>query len=321
MAARLQPPFRSLSMENYIGRGSAGQVYAISHSVVFKCPIQFVNPAPAQAEEMAESNKKMDHEKEIHRMLQVCRHANIIHSVLCVDEGLFMQRLHTTLECRILQSRHAHYRPFHARWITQIASGLAWLEDLGYAHGDLRPANILLNQEEDLFLADFDSSVKLGDPLLVMSEPFCKSQVGFEIPKASSKSEQFALGSCFYNIRWGHIPFHDLDPPTRVRKLMRNEFPSTSTDALFGDLIQSCWQGTFESINNITNDILPGLLSLDVAKDRDVDGAERLQALLVADCNDFLARERHTSNELSSSTAAHATSSKTDGRVDSARQA
>jgi hypothetical protein len=89
-------------------------------------------------------------------------------------------------------------------------------------------------------LTDFDAAVKIGEQLLVASEPFCKLNIDYEVPIAGPQSEQFALGSYFYNIRYGYISFHDLDAPTRVRKLVRNEFPSTSQDDLFGDLIQAC---------------------------------------------------------------------------------
>ncbi|KAG5964889.1 hypothetical protein E4U58_003000 [Claviceps cyperi] len=52
-----------------------------------------------------------------------------------------------------------------ARWITQIASALLWIEGLGFVHCDLRPANILLTSNDNIRLADFDVSVKIGEEL------------------------------------------------------------------------------------------------------------------------------------------------------------
>jgi serine/threonine protein kinase len=296
MTARLQVPFPSLSADNFVSRGSAGQVFAVSQSIVFKCPTSFENPAFVQAEEMVESIEKMNREKAIHRILQEHRHPNIIHSVLCVPEGLFMQRLETTLEFRISQSKCcAIDDSIQSRWIQQITSGTAWLERLGYVHGDLRPANVLVDVGDDLRLTDFDATVRRGERLLVASEPFCKLDLDYELPIAGPQSEQFSLGSCFYNIRYGHIPFHDLDAPTRVRKLMQNEFPSTFHDTLFGDLIQACWQGVYMSIDTINMDILPQLLGSNAADDRTFEDMDRLQVLLLDECNKFLTRERQTS--------------------------
>jgi len=295
MSARLKVPFPSLSTDNFISRGSAGQVFAISQSIVFKCHTSFENPAPAQVDEMVESAEKMNREKTIHRILQNCRHPHIIHSVLCIPEGIFMQRLETTLEFRISQyERCAVDGSIQSRWIQQMASGTAWLERLGYVHGDLRPANALVDAGDDLRLTDFDASVQRGEQLLVASEPFCRLNDGYELPIAGPRSEQFSLGSCFYNIRYGHIPFTDLDAPTRVLKLMRNEFPSTIHDKIFGDLIQACWHGVYTSINTISTDILPQLLGSKLADDRNFEGMDRLQERLLNECNMFLAQERQT---------------------------
>jgi serine/threonine protein kinase len=58
----------------------------------------------------------------------------------------------------------------------EIASAIAYLEELGLAHGDFWPANILLNKDDHIKLADFDYSVKFGSK-------FDKGGVG--MPRAS----------------------------------------------------------------------------------------------------------------------------------------
>ncbi|RYP12512.1 hypothetical protein DL766_009951 [Monosporascus sp. MC13-8B] len=93
---------------------------------------------------------------------------------------------------------------------------VAWLEHLGFVHGDLRPANILLDTNEDIQLGDFDTTVKPGKELVVASEAFCKMNEDFEPPLAGPVSEQFSLASCIYTIRFGHWPWHNLDPGVRI---------------------------------------------------------------------------------------------------------
>ena len=114
---------------------------------------------------------------------------------------------------------------------------MEWLERLGYAHGDLRPANILLDIEDTTKVGDFDSTVRLGEQVLVTTAPFCKLEGDYEATIAGAISEQYAVGSCIYNIRTRFEPFHDVAGPVMVRKLMNNEFPTTSDDHLFGNII------------------------------------------------------------------------------------
>ena len=62
MAPRLRMPFPSLSADNFLSRGAAGHVFQISPNIVFKCPTQFTDPFPQQAEEIEESVKKIEAE-------------------------------------------------------------------------------------------------------------------------------------------------------------------------------------------------------------------------------------------------------------------
>lgn len=254
MATRLQFPFHALSADNFLARGSAGQVFAISPNIVLKCPTVFENRTAEQAQEMKESAEKIANEKAVYKTLMQHRHPNIVHGILCVSEGIFLQRLGPTLEYHMAQ---CPAKPTtQTRWIRQLASALAWLERLGYVHGDLRPANIFLDGMENIRLGDFDATVRAGEQLMVASEPFCKLNEDYELPPAGPDTEQFSLGSCIYNIRFGHKPHHDLDAPVRVRKLMVNQFPSTSGDGLLGKVTTNCWYGVYDSICAVEQEIL-----------------------------------------------------------------
>ncbi|KAF2194753.1 hypothetical protein K469DRAFT_617378 [Zopfia rhizophila CBS 207.26] len=300
MTTRLRTPFRSLSADNFLSRGSAGQVFAISRNVVFKCPTLFDDPAPTQAEETKESIKRIENEKAIYQILMEHRHPNIVYGILCVPEGLFIHRLEMTLESRIEESQTAAINTStQERWIQQMTSAAAWLEHLGYVHGDLRPANIFLDTRENIRLGDFDGTVKKGEQLVVVSEPFCKLNESYEPPLAGPLSEQFSLASCVYTIRFGHKPFHDIDAPIRVRKLIMNRFPSTSTDVVFGDLTRKCWHGFYDSISAVEQDILSLLrrrTSVEENSNNDtLGGMDDMQCLMLRlECNEFLAKESKT---------------------------
>lgn len=251
-------PFRSLSPDNLISRGAAGHVFP---NIVLNCPTQFDNALPEQIKEMGDSAKRIGAEKTVYRLLMEHPHPNIVQE----------------------------------RWVLQLTSTVAWLERLGLVHGDLRPANILLDANDDIRISDCDAAFKPGAELVVASEPFCKMDANFETPPAGPVSEQFSLASCIYTIRFGRWPWHELDPPARVRKLVRNEFPSASADPVLGDVTARCWRGVYASIASVHQDVL-SRLGRSVAKHETLMQAplEEVDAqypLLRAECEEFVAKQ------------------------------
>ncbi|CBX90433.1 hypothetical protein IAQ61_001939 [Plenodomus lingam] len=180
------------------------------------------------------------------------------------------------------------------RWIQQISSGLAWIEDLGYAHGDLRPANIFLGTKEEVRLGDFDSTVKRGEQLVVVSEPFCKMNEDYEPPLAGPVTEQFSLASCIYTIRFGHKPFYSLEAPIRVRRLIMNQFPSTKADVIIGDLTQKCWDGGYHSVKAVELEVI-SLLEKHIGVKRHLGNDKLVLDDMKAQCTAFLEKEARAS--------------------------
>ena len=188
------------------------------------------------------------------------RHSKIDHRILCVSQGLIMERLEMTLDCRIAQSSTSPINSStQERWIQQLTDAVAWPESLSLVHLDLRPANILLDVKDNIKVGEFDATVKSWEELVVASEPFCKLDEDFEPPLGGPVSEQFSLGSFIYTLRFRYIPFHNLNIPNMVRKLIINEFPSIKDDPLFGDIIHKCWHSTYNSISKIADDIFSRL--------------------------------------------------------------
>ncbi|KAG6297872.1 hypothetical protein E4U09_001194 [Claviceps aff. purpurea] len=196
-----------------------------------------------------------------------------------------------------LLMKHPH--PNIARWITQLASALSWIEGLAFVHGDLRPANILLTANDNIRLADFDVSVKIGERPQTAVEPYAKLNGGLKFPDAGPITDQFALGSCICTIRFGHIPLDELDPLDRTQKLMNNEYPSTENDAEFGGVTLSCWQGQYTSVSAVYDEIKARCDGLGYNTESFSDVSEDLiydMPSLVAECEDFVSRERGTGN-------------------------
>lgn len=240
---------------------------------------------------MEESIKKLENEKTMFQILMANPHPNIVCCLLCIAEGIFLHRQEMTRETRIERSSMSLIdTSTRERWVQQITSALAWIEHLGYAHGDLRPANIFLGTREEVRLGDFDAKVKTGEQLIVASEPFCKMDEDYEPPLAGPLSEQFSLASCIYTIRYGHRPYHDLEAPTRVRKLIMNRFPSTAADLIFGNLTQKCWHGYYDSIEAVEREVISLLLKHTIVQVR-LESDMVVLDNIKAHCDEFLKKE------------------------------
>ena len=124
------------------------------------------------------------------------------------------------------------------------------------------------------------------------SEPFCKLNEDYELGLVGLTSEQFALGSLFYTIQFGHEPYHDLEAATRVWKLIKNVFPTTSNDDVFGDIIRGCWCCKYSSISELQETILNRLSVHPRKTERKLDLVNQWRSLmLLAECLSFLAKE------------------------------
>lgn len=144
------------------------------------------------------------------------------------------------------------------RWMRQLASAAAWLEQLGLAHCDMRPANMLLSDARDIKLADFDHSCRIGDVLPSLTEPFARL-LGDEAGPgrgtygtAGSRTEKFSVGSVMYALTRGHDPYQDEwwgpdHGPICQDKLQNLEFPDLGRDE-HDYIIGDCWHGRYESI-------------------------------------------------------------------------
>lgn len=284
--------FPSLSASKIISFGSSGRISAITASIVFKCPNLFEDDGSLMSwdkQEMEQSVECVENEKKIYGCLKSHPHPNILRAILCVPEGIFMPRLEMNLATRLAIPYIADHDT-RERWIIQIVSAAAWLEKLGYAHGDLRPANILVDKFDDIRIADFDATVTFGSELRVATLPFCKVDKDFETPLAGPETEQFALGSIIYNIRHGFAPLADLEleSPAWRKMFACGEYPSTPDDR-YGDIIQKCWTGAFPSISALRTEIKK-LTAVQLVPPK--RPARHHDWYLLAQCHEYVTRER-----------------------------
>lgn len=144
------------------------------------------------------------------------------------------------------------------RWAMEMAGAVAWLESLDYAHGDLRPPNILLTETDHVKLADFDSVSKIGSPCRGSAPPWARvrgMEAGAEkrgtFGEHGPRTELFALGSIIYTITRGSEPYESYQNDTRVVQWLQNmEFPSLGETEL-DQIIDKCWKGSYLLVKDL----------------------------------------------------------------------
>lgn len=127
--------------------------------------------------------------------------------------------------------------------LTQIASALDYAHKHGVLHRDVKPANVLLDSEDNAYLADFgiakllETSMKLTGGGLVGTPAYLSPEqcMGDDM---DGRSDQYSLAVVLYQIITGVVPFmaensmkviqmHVLKSPPPLRDL-QEDLPATA---------------------------------------------------------------------------------------------
>ncbi|KAL9594392.1 MAG: hypothetical protein Q9219_007060 [cf. Caloplaca sp. 3 TL-2023] len=252
-----------------VGFGSCGIVYQITKTIAVKVP-RVDNDA-----------EQINHEYNFYDLLEehpTC--SSVLRSFYRIPFANFLEYMSGgSLEQRLRKSQtrdHVHnivikvdhLQPAQLvwRWTTELTSGIAWLEHLGYARGDLRPSNLLLDGEDHLKISDFDSTTAFGKAFDGMEPPYARV-LGDEAVEhrgtfgyCGPRTEQFAIGLIVYYMTRGFEVYDNEwlgeDHETKiVDRLQAMIFPPTDPCQI-DEIIRSCWYGRFDSIRCLNAEVV-----------------------------------------------------------------
>ena len=157
------------------------------------------------------------------------------------DKSLY-QYLHTEKRTPSLQQS--------TKWATQIARGMHHLHQHGLAHYDLKSANILLFEKEDITkVPDFRSaqhtgtqSRKTGTYRWMAPEFNDKSRSAI-----NQSSDVFSYGMVLYEIFVHEVPFSDIEEGIDVASIVRDggrPFIPSELPLFIKEIVQSCRKHT-----------------------------------------------------------------------------
>ncbi len=98
------------------------------------------------------------------------------------------------------------------RILSQLCLGLQAMHDAGVVHRDLKPKNILLTQQQNVKISDFNTALRLnskaslGDVGIVGTSDYISPEVLLS-GVAGPRSDIFALGVIAYQMITGQLPF------------------------------------------------------------------------------------------------------------------
>ena len=118
--------------------------------------------------------------------------------------------------------------------LDQVGAALAVAHRNGVVHRDVKPANILLDEEGNAYLADFgiakDSGVADPDnPTTsggIIGSPAYLSPEQIRAEPVSTQTDIYSLGIVLYELLAGAYPFADLPPAERVTRQLNHPLPA-----------------------------------------------------------------------------------------------
>lgn len=135
--------------------------------------------------------------------------------------------------------------------------------------GDIRPTNILLDENFDIKLADIQGVLVSSDGNVILDGQARESSMYFmprERDYLEPRTDLFAFGSTIHFIMTGQVVFPDLVPTEHLdfeeddrrdeeihRRFVDGEFPQTSHMCTM--VVQRCWRGEYTSADEPLRDL------------------------------------------------------------------
>ena len=111
--------------------------------------------------------------------------------------------------------------------VAEIAESLHAAHEQGFVHKDIKPANILIDQQGRPLLTDFGIATALGEAtaLIAGTLPYmAPEQLGDDPAKGDPRTDIWSLGVVLYELLTGKLPFDD-PSPAKLSEQIRSHVP------------------------------------------------------------------------------------------------
>jgi WD40 repeat protein/DNA-binding SARP family transcriptional activator len=195
-----------------------------------------------------------------------------------------------------------------ATLLDQIAAALAAAHRQGVVHRDVKPGNVLLDEEGNAYLTDFGVALDAGSPertsgTMMRGTPAYLSPEQVRLESATPQSDVYALGVVLYEMLTGEHPFPEGSLSALLDRHLREPVPSLrdARPELPREVDQVIARATAKDAEDRFGDILEVAAAYRAVSAAGVGAPEPvseirnpykgLRAFLEADAGDFFGRE------------------------------
>ncbi|NP_001290243.1 tyrosine-protein kinase Lck [Larimichthys crocea] len=256
-------PRESLKLERKLGAGQFGEVWMGVYNNDRRVAIKNLKMGTMSVEAfLAEANmmKNLQHPRLV-RLFAVVTQEPIYIVTEYMENGSLVDYLKTTEGSSLPMNTLIDMA-------SQVADGMAFIEEKNYIHRDLRAANILVSHELICKIADFGLARLIEDNEYTAREG-AKFPIKWTAPEAinygtfSIKSDVWSFGILLTEIvTYGRIPYPGMSNPEVIQNLERNyrmPKPDNCSDGLY-NVMSLCWREnpedrpTFEYLRSVLED-------------------------------------------------------------------
>jgi len=216
--------------QKLLGRGGMGLVYLARNTSLHRlCALKILSPRHTAADE--EYVERFENEA---RAAAALVHPNVVttHAIGRSDGLHFLEMEYVpggSLQSEI--DSHGQIGPIRSTSMTVgIAAGLTIAHRLGIIHRDLKPDNILVTPGGIPKISDFGLAKRVlaDDPSAakLAGTPHFMAPELFEGAPASTASDVYALGVCYYLMLTGRLPFEGQSVSDVMRAILTADAPS-----------------------------------------------------------------------------------------------
>jgi serine/threonine protein kinase len=255
-AKRLTPPRKPRIEEGWkrsfsfydaatVGHGSSSTVLEIDEKWVIKV-----------FAEDEDGIQDLERERAIYEKLQ--KHGDPDCIVTFVEEwefGLVLERLSSTLRCRLRKMQQPTECYLADQWTREVCGGLAFLHGNGIMQGDIGCHNILIDNSGHVKLCDFAGS-KMEDEKAWICYEVRSQHPDYRGEQPTLLTEIFALGSCIFEIYTTRPPYVFESDAVVRQKYQKRDFPLSSIDQpKMRRIVENCWLGLYLEVSSISKDL------------------------------------------------------------------
>lgn len=234
-----------------LASGTSAFIGEVDESTILKYPL-----------EPGGDMTRLEHEHAI--LSLIGQHPRIIAQKGLTDAGLYLERATKETIYKYLLSSDHNPPTLQQRvaWCREVTEAVDYIHSKGVIHCDIQPANVLVDKDLHLKLADFQGNYVLETGEVVTGwcgescRYFCPREDEFE---ANLKTDLFALGSTIYFIMTNHEVFPDIvggEPGWQEKIQARFASGAFPKDRYKCDNVtRKCWGLQYNSADEVLDDI------------------------------------------------------------------